>query len=147
VLRGPRTPSESPTCRGDQSPEARSNRSQQALITPPDAPDPALPTTPAGRSQIGNSTDKVKNDLNHNQSHDSREGKQSRQTRSDHGGPPINPCFLKQILRMPRSDTHFKLVLLVSSWVPSQSAMGQQQSQALTWGSDTDQLSKTARGE
>jgi hypothetical protein len=25
--------------------------------------------------------------------------------------------------------------------------MGQQQSQALTWGSDTDQLSKTARGE
>ena len=134
VLRGPRTPAGASPGTGGQFPETRGNRSEQALITPPDAPDPALPTTPAGRSQIGNSTDKVKNDLNHNQPHDSREGKQSRQTRSDHGGPPINPCFLKQILRMPRNDTHFMADLRVSSRVSSQSAMGQQQSQALAWG-------------
>ena len=39
--------------------------------------------------------------------------KQGRQTRSDHGGPPINPSFLKQILRTPHSDTQFMADLLV----------------------------------
>ena len=133
ALRGPRKPSEASSGTGGQFPETRGNRSEQALITPPDAPDPALPTTPAGRSQIENSTDKVKNDLNHDQPHDSREGKQGRQTRSDHGGPPTNLYFLKQILRTHRSDTHFMADLRVSSLVPSQSAMGQRQSQALAW--------------
>ena len=115
------------------------------LITPPDAPDPALPTTPAGRYLIGNSTNKVKNDLNHDQPHHSRDGKQGRQTSSDHRGPSTTPCFLKQILRTPCSDTHFMADLRLSSWVPSQSAMEHKQSQAITWGSDPDQSVKTAR--
>jgi hypothetical protein len=49
VLRGPRTPAGAPPGTRGQFPEARGNRSEEALITRPEDPDPALPTTPAGQ--------------------------------------------------------------------------------------------------
>jgi hypothetical protein len=62
-----------------------------AGITLPFAPDPALPTTPFERYPIGNSTDKVKNYLNHYQPDHSRKGKEGRHTRGDHRELSSNP--------------------------------------------------------
>ena len=118
------------SCHRRSVPSIRGGPSEPALIKRPDRPDPALPSTPAEQHQIGNSTaDEVKNDLNDDQPHHSRDGKQGRQTRSDHRGPSINPYFPRQILRTPHSDTH----------------LDGSNPKHPPGGSDPDQLVKTAR--